>query len=135
MGEGLVCGGDLSLPTQINSSMSSDADVDIVESSNIGKPQDEDLKADVQSSNESDVESLSTTTTQPEPDASEPAKVPSNEVFEADIEASGSEGTFPREDVVTDADYEIQDLNDQNETDAVKDVGSSEEKDKIVDDE
>jgi len=130
--EDSVSGVDLSLQTQINSSMSSDADVDIVESSNIGKPQDEDLKADVPSSNESDVESLSTTTTQSEPDASEPAKVPSNE---ADIEASGSEVTFPREVVATDADYEIQDLNDQNETDAVKDVGSSEEKVEIVDDE
>jgi len=125
--ENSVSANDLSLQTQINSSMSSDADVDFDESSNMGKSQVEDLKTNVLSSNESDVESLLTTTTQPEPDASEPAKVPSNE---ADIEASGGEGTLPSEDVVTDADYEIQDLNDQSETDAV-----SEEKVKIVEEE
>jgi len=91
------------------SALSSDEEISKMENS-----EDEGLVTEAQTSTASSVESLLTTT--PEPDASASLKVPSNEVNEDDVGTSGSsEETFPRGAVFTDADDE----KFLNETEAV----------------
>merc|ERR1719300_888146 len=114
-----VSGNDLIL-TQ-NSSLSALPSVE--EISKMENSEDVGLVTEAQTSTAFSVESLLTTT--PEPDASASLKAPSNDVNEDDVETSGSsEVTSPREAVFTDADDE----KILNETEAVNFDKSSEGK-------
>jgi len=95
----------------------------VEEISKMENSEDEGLVTEAQTSTASSVESLLTTT--PEPDASASLKAPSNDVNEDDVETSGSsEVTSPREVVFTDADDEIT----TKETEAINFDKSSEGK-------
>jgi len=95
----------------------------VEEISKMKNSEDVGLVTEAQTSTASSVESLLTTT--PEPDASASLKAPSNDVNEDDVETSGSsEVTSPREVVFTDADDEIT----TKETEAINFDKSSEGK-------
>jgi len=95
----------------------------VEEISKMENSEDEGLVTEAQTTTASSVESLLTTT--PEPDASASLKAPSNDVNEDDVETSGSsEVTSPREVVFTDADDEIT----TKETEAINFDKSSEGK-------
>jgi len=95
----------------------------VEEISKMENSEDEGLVTEAQTSTASSVESLMTTT--PEPDASASLKASSNDVNEDDVEmiGSSSEVTSPREAVFTDANEKI-----LNETEAVNFDRSSEGK-------
>jgi len=113
-----VSGNDQILTQNSRLPVSSVEDISKMENS-----EDVGLVTEAQTSTASSVESLLTTT--PEPDASASLKAPSNDANEDDVETSGSsEVTSPREVVFTDADDEIT----TKETEAINFDKSSEGK-------